>query len=528
LRVMSPPRFSPTASWVLAGLVLAKLTLHLLTATGYGLHRDEYLYLEMGHHLAWGFKEVPPMLAPLAAISRALGGSAFAVRLWPALFGAATVGLVGWLVRELRGGWWATLLAGLTVAVAPGYLVMHHLFQPNFLELFWWTLYGGLLVRFRHAPRPLLLIGFGAAVGLGLLAKYGTVLYLLALLPAVLLDPVLRPWLLRRPAALAAGTALLIMLPNIGWQIAHDWPVFAHMAALKRNQLGHVAPADFLLDQLGMTLPAAPLWLAGLVFTVTRAGRAYRVLSLTYLFLLALLLLTHGKNYYAAGIYPPLVALGAVALERWLATPHWLARAARGALLLLPLTVVRIFPAVVPVLPLPRLAGYVTALVRDNPQFAGLVRWEDGQQHALPQDVADMRGWPEYAPLAARAWHRLPPSERAHCLIVGDNYGPAGACNWYSTGLHLPPAYSTNGSFSLWWPEPLPDPTAVIYLSEDGGTGEPPDAASWFESAEVIGRIRDPFARCRGSRVWLLRRPKPGVGPWVRGRIAETRAGFDG
>lgn len=67
--------------WLIGALAAGKLALHLLTATGYGLHRDEYLYLEMGRHLAWGYKEVPPLLAPLAALSRALGDSAWAVRL---------------------------------------------------------------------------------------------------------------------------------------------------------------------------------------------------------------------------------------------------------------------------------------------------------------------------------------------------------------------------------------------------------------------------------------------------------------
>lgn len=523
---MPDASFSRPAALVLAGLVLAKLALHLLKAPGYGLHRDEFLYLEMGRHLAWGYKEVPPLLAAFTALSRALGGSDYAVRLWPALFGAATVGLVGWFVRELRGGWWATLAAGLATALAPIYLVLHHLLQPNFLEIFFWTLYGCLLVRFRHNPRTGPALALGAAVGLGLLAKYGTVLYLLALLPAVLLDPELRRWLLSKWAAAAAGITVLIVLPNLIWQIQHDWPVVAHMQVLRRNQLGHVAPADFLIDQLGMTIPGVLLWGSGLIFTLTRAGRPYRFLSLTFLFLLALLLFTHGKNYYSAGIYPPLFALGAVALERWLAPGRWFGALGRACVVaLMPLAVARIFPVLVPVLPLPRLATYTTALVRDQPQFAGVVRWEDGELHPLPQDVADMRGWPEYAPLAARAWAQLSPAERRGCLVVGDNYGPAGAANWYGAALGLPAAHSTNGSFSLWWPEPLPDPTAMIYLDE--GDGEP-DAIEWFARAEVVGRIQDPYARTRGSRVWLLRGPKPGAGAWTRKQVAEARAGFEG
>ncbi len=522
---MSLPTFSRSVGLVLSILLVGKLALHLLTAAKYGIHRDEYLYLEMGRHLAWGYKEMPPLLAPFAALSRAMGGSLLVLRLWPAVFGALTVLVVGLLVRELRGGWWATLAAGLATASAPVYLVMHHLFQPNFLEVFFWTLYGYLLVRFRHRPTPSRLVAVGAAVGLGLLAKYGTVFYLLALLPAALLDATLRPWLFSRWAALATAVAAGVFLPNLLWQATHNWPVLGHMAALQHNQLGNVAPADFLIDQLAMTLPGALLWVTALGFTLTRAGRPYQFLSLTFIFLILLLLITRGKNYYTAGIYPPLLALGAVALERALAADHWRGRSMRAAVLLaMPAAIWQIFPALVPIWPLPRLAAYVATLAQ-KPHLQGLVRWEDGRLHSLPQDLADMQGWDEYAPLAARAWARLTPAERRSTLLIGDNYGPAGACNWHGARYALPSCYSTNGSFSLWWPEPLPDPAAVVYLTEET---EIPDVAAGFGRADLVGRIQNPYARCRGGQVWLLRAPKPGVGNFIRKRVAITKAGFDG
>lgn len=417
------------------------------------------------------------------------------------------------------------LAAGGATAVAPVYLVMHHLFQPNFLDVFFWTLNGYLSVRFRHRPSPTGLAMIGAAIGLGLLAKYSTAFCALSVVTFVMISRELRPWLLSR-WGVAAALALVIVLPNVGWQAAHDWPVLAHMAALRRNQPGHVAPTDFLLDQLGRILPGVPLWLVGLAFTLTPAGRPYRVLSVPFGLVIGLLLLSHGKNYYAAGLYPPLLALGAVAWERWLPSARWWAWAGRASLLLLlPLLTWRVFPALVPVLPMPELATYVGRLVHDNPQFAGLVRWEDGELHSLPQDVADMRGWPEYAPLAARAWARLTPAERAT------------PCWWAPTTARRAPATGTarrwgcrrairpTARYSLWWPEPLAAPSAIIYLTE---ADEVPDAAAWFTSTESMGHIRDPFARCRGGRVWLLRGPKPGVGPWVRGRVAEARAGVEG
>ena len=154
-------------------------------------------------------------------------------------------------------------------------------------------------------------------------------------------------------------------------------------------------------------------------------------------------------------------------------------------------------------------------------------RWEDGELHSLPQDVADMFGWPEYAPLVARAMQKLPPAERASVLLVGDNYGPTGACNWFNRAHHLglPVCHTTNGSYSLWWPEPLSEPAALFYLMEDDGA---PDVVPWFRSAEVVGTIRHPYARSHGGQVWLLRGPKPGFGAWARKQIAAARDGFEG
>lgn len=528
------------ASLLLPALVLGKLALHLFTLTGYGPHRDEFLYADYGHHLAWGYKEGPPLLGWLAGLSQwAAPASIGALRLWPALFGAATVWLTGRAVQALGGGWFAVLLAGLAVAVAPVYLVMHHLFMQNCLDVFAWTAYGYGLIRFIQAPepdRPRWLLALGAAIGFGLLSKYTTVFYVLALLPALGLTP-LRRWLVRPAFGAAVALALLLVAPNIGWQSTHHWPVVAHMTGLQGGQLTHIAPLNFLLDQVGMTAPGFVLWALGLVFVFGPAGRAYRVLGWHFLLLLTLLLLTHAKNYYGVGVYPILMALGAVALERWtagvpaaLATTtartagRWAIRLAVVALV--PLGVRRVFPALVPIWPAPRLAAYVAELTK-TPMFAGLVRWEDGELHSLPQDVADMFGWPEYAPLVARAMQKLPPAERASVLLVGDNYGPTGACNWFNRAHHLglPVCHTTNGSYSLWWPEPLSEPAALFYLMEDD---EAPDVVPWFRSAEMVGTIRHPYARSRGGQVWLLRGPKPGFGAWARKQIAAARDGFEG
>ena len=88
--------------WTLIGVVTATLTLHLVVAatTSYGLHRDELLYLALGRHMDWGFLEVPPLIAALSrTLQETIGTSVFAVRLFPALSGAALVLLTGLMAR---------------------------------------------------------------------------------------------------------------------------------------------------------------------------------------------------------------------------------------------------------------------------------------------------------------------------------------------------------------------------------------------------------------------------------------------
>ena len=70
----------------------------LLVHPSYQLHRDEYLYLAEGHHLAWGFLEVPPMLSFMAYISNTMGATEFWVKFWPALFGSLILLMMGKII----------------------------------------------------------------------------------------------------------------------------------------------------------------------------------------------------------------------------------------------------------------------------------------------------------------------------------------------------------------------------------------------------------------------------------------------
>src|SRR5215475_12374203 len=86
-------------------IAAGKLLLHLLTATRYGLFRDELYYLACSQHLAWGYVDHPPLTVLIAWIGRhVFGESPIAIRLLPAIAGAALVWLTGKLARDMGGG----------------------------------------------------------------------------------------------------------------------------------------------------------------------------------------------------------------------------------------------------------------------------------------------------------------------------------------------------------------------------------------------------------------------------------------
>jgi len=287
----------------------------LLQHPVYELHRDEFLYLEQGHHLAWGYMEVPPMLSWLAWLTHLLGDSFFWVKFWPSFFGAITLIITCRMVKEMGGGFFAILIAGLCIMFT-AYLRVHFLFQANFLEVFWWSLAAYFIIRFINTNKVKYLYWIGFAFGCGWLAKNSVSFFIIGFGVALVLTQY-RKLFLNKHLYGAAGLAFLIALPNLLWQYDHNWPLLHHMDELRETQLKFINPADFLKDQVLMFFAAFFVWMTGLIWLFTKRGRQYLFLAWIYLAVIALLILSSGKNYYSLGAYPMLFAAGGVALQQW-------------------------------------------------------------------------------------------------------------------------------------------------------------------------------------------------------------------
>ena len=214
----------------------------------YELHRDEYLHLDLGNHLAWGYSTVPPITGWISFVIISLGKTIFWVKFFPALFGALIIVLVWKIIEELEGGLFALVL-GATGVVCSALLRINTLYQPNSLEYLLWTLVFFGVVKFIKTQKPKWIWITAVFFALGFLNKYNIAFLMLGFLPALLITEH-RRILVNRTFYQALGLALVLVLPNLIWQWQHDFPVIRHMETLASTQLVNVERMGFLTDQL--------------------------------------------------------------------------------------------------------------------------------------------------------------------------------------------------------------------------------------------------------------------------------------
>ena len=136
-------------------------------------------------------------------------------------------------------------------------------------------------------------------------------------------------------------------------------------------------------------------------------------------------------------------------------------------------------------------------------QNIGFLKWEDLKNHPLPQDYADMLGWKEMTKKTVAAYATLSPEEKKNTIIFADNYGEAGAINYYGKKYHLPEAYSDNASFLYWLPDNI-HLENLILITDDKEEMQHPFIKD-FSSAVLFDSVTNIYARERGSLIIILK-----------------------
>ena len=123
-------------------------------------------------------------------------------------------------------------------------------------------------------------------------------------------------------------------------------------------------------------------------------------------------------------------------------------------------------------------------------------------------------------------WHTyraLPDSART--LIKCDNYGQAGAINYFNRHRPLPPAHSFNGSYLFWFPPRPAQPWRYLLLVEDD---EPAGVAPHCRALRKVAEVTNPFAREHGTSVYLVTEPDSYLMNRVYQEHQEALAAWEG
>jgi hypothetical protein len=214
--------------------------------------------------------------------------------------------------------------------------------------------------------------------------------------------------------------------------------------------------------------------------------------------------------YYLAPVYPIMFAGGAVWIEGVTRKRLW--AWVKPALALGITTVSGIYaPTILPILSVPTFLAYEHKMGIEQPKF------EHQKEGVLPQLYADMFGWEEMAQQVAAYYYKLPPEERSKTAIFANNYGDAGAIDFFGPKYGLPRSIGNHQSYWIWGPRQYTGESIIVL-----GDHDERNMQSKCASYSIIGNAKHPLSRpdewlpiyhCRGLK-WNLQNIWPNIKHW--------------
>jgi len=330
---------------VAAGVLLSLLALRWagIAVDPNSLYADETQYWIWSRELDWGYFSKPPMIAwIIAATTAVFGDGDFGVRFAAPLLHTLTASFLGLTAARLFGratGAWTAI----AYATLPAVWLSASVISTDAALLVFWSLGLYALMRLRDGAGRASAVLLGLAGGLAFLSKYAALYFFIGTALAVLVDAPVRRALVSVNGLIAAALTGLVILPNILWNMSHDFATVGHTAAnanwggplFRPHKLG-----EFLTGQLGVFGPALfPALIAACLaaFLAERADAA-RPRTMLALYVLPILLIVAGQAFisrahanWAAGAY----GAGTILVTAWLlAGPVWRRRVLQGSIAL--------------------------------------------------------------------------------------------------------------------------------------------------------------------------------------------------
>jgi 4-amino-4-deoxy-L-arabinose transferase-like glycosyltransferase len=320
---MQPFRAAFDRATIAFVIVLALATAARIAALYYNqldLYYDEAQYWFWSRELDWGYYTKPPLIAwAIAATTSLFGDAEWAVRLSAPIAHAIAASALFALGRSTYGAW-PGFWTGVAWLLMPGVFLSSAVVSTDALLLPLWALALFSAWRLMTTRAWVWAVALGIFVGLGTLAKYAMLYFVLCMaLAALWLSPVREA--LKGGRGIVAGViAAAVIAPNVVWNFQNGFATARHTADNARFDVSDMFNIDELFEfwggQFGVLGPVAALVL---IWAIWRAARRWEGASDQDKFLLAFVLptliivsclafISRANANWVAVAYPAIVA----------------------------------------------------------------------------------------------------------------------------------------------------------------------------------------------------------------------------
>ncbi|WP_139125764.1 hypothetical protein [Arcticibacter eurypsychrophilus] len=309
---------------------------------------------------------------------------------------------------------------------------------------------------------------------------------------------------------------LVLIAPNLIWQYNNNVPVIDHMKVLAQTQLVNVDRLEFLKSQFLFFVGAFVVIISGVVALLFhKPFKPYRSFFWSIIFTILVFMYFKAKDYYSIGVYPIYIAFGSVYVADKLKF-GW-ARYLQPILIAIPILLFIpmynfAFPSKSP--------KYIVQHAKTYSDL-GMLRWEDGKQHLIPQDYADMLGWKELAEKVDSICEGLPKLD--HTLILCDNYGQAGAINYYKKNKEIQ-AHSFEADYVSWLKYDQKISDVILVKESDDEDSERKTEIPLFQEVYLSAKRINKYAREDTISIYVLKGAKVDINKRIKMEAEQKKS----
>jgi hypothetical protein len=352
--------------------------------------------------------------------------------------------LTALITSEMGGKKFSQVFSALAVMFTPAYLGINGFYSMNSYDLLFWAMLLYMIVRIINTGNSKLWIVFGIIAGIGLMNKISVLFFLAGLAIAILFVPE-RKYFKDKNFWIGALLAVLIFSPYIVWQFFHEFGTIEFMRnATAYKNVAMSLPAFLFAQILELNPFNAIIWITGLAAMFVSSNlKKYKIFGFMYIIILLIFALQGGKPYYLYPFYPVLISAGVISVTNFTNAKNmnWFAGSLASVIVI---SGTLLAPLAIPVLPPESFKSYQNIVGIKPPQI------ERGRTPLLPQHFADRFGWEELTEKVADVYNLLSDSEKTRTAIFAQNYGEAGAIDYYGKKYGLPAVISGHNNYWLW------------------------------------------------------------------------------